>query len=1442
MNLRSILKTSIISLPLAIMVGCGGGSSSSSSGDTVVKTITGVLIDSAVSGVDYRCSSGMIGVTNSAGEFICNVGDTVDFSLGDLPLGSVAVRSVITPGTLFPNNSAAALNLAQLLQTFDTDSTTDGISLENVDLTEFLTNIGGVENLDFRAANFDTLVGAALPAGITLVNEADAQSHLDDSFAELGINSDGTKKELTDTTAPNFTSSAIVSINENTRAVITVTTDDDTATLTLGGTDADAFTLTDGVLTLKIAADYETKTSYLVTVTARDAASNSKEQTISVNVIDIDETLPDTTAPNFISSASITMNENRVSVVEIITDDTNAILTLSGTDASLFKLVGSVLTFKVAPDYELDKHSYSLILTAKDTANNRSTQNVSITILDVDESIPDTIAPSFTSSGAVSINENQTAVTTVTTDDAAAVLSLGGTDAGAFNLASDGVLTLKVAADFETKPSYSVTVTATDTASNATDQTITVTVVNVVELPVIEALNTNISEHITAGTVVGYIIISSNGDSPITDISLSGTNNTDFTVDANGVVRVSAGVSLDFASKPTYTLTALAQNDTDSSASVDFNISIQEYLNYFQVEKRFSNTPKENNKFGSSVAIDGEYVVIGEYGAQSIHLYKKDANGELTLLNSITKSLRNFGVGVDIVGRDILVASYGKAVLYRIDDTNETLINEILTIDTTDLSMQNASYFGVHIKLSVDYIVVGNPQDDADGNTNNARKGSAFVFKRNSDDTVTFIEKIHNPNVENYAYFSQKMSISGHYLAVGTFSREVSGFNAAGCVALYKIADDNSTVTLLEEILNPEPAANEQFGIDVSLKDNLLFVGASEDDNRRGSVYMYDIVDDTNIEFIQKLSSPQSENYEYYGKYLAFDGERLAVVATATDRDENLTNIGAIYFYNVLDNNVTYINRSFSSAEKGLNSRYASYDIQGNMLVAGIMDDSSNATNSGVAYMFNAKAESKVYVYETIKTVSSVKEGDTYTQKLDVASPEGEVSVSISGVDNSLFIYAKGSVISTEDFDYEDPTDASGDNVYELSIDLSDTVGHTSSTSVQVGVEDSIYIPVSTYQSSDPHQADYFGSALASDGDYLVIGATYEDTGTYSGGSAYLFKKESNGTLSELALFYADDAASHDGFGGSVAISGDYIAVGSIGNDVDTKSNSGAVYLFKRVSDTNVTQIAKIAPADGGANDQFGNSVSIDGSYILIASQGNDEAATNAGAAYLYKIDSSDDSVSLVSKITASDASGSTYFGSSVSIDGDYFVIGARRANNSYVGAAYLYKKDVSDVITEVEKFVGDDVSSGDNFGATVFIQGKYILASENRTSVTTGHAYLFEIDFISDTVSQLDKMSPADGISTGGFGSSLSMSSDRIVIGSEASEHLHIYTFDATAGDPVVLLEYKASKNPKTYNKYANNSIIMGSDIIVSEEYGDSESQLNTGFIHLLQPDANQP
>ena len=249
--------------------------------------------------------------------------------------------------------------------------------------------------------------------------------------------------------------------------------------------------LTDGVLTLTTAADYESgKTSYEVTVTATDNDdTNSTSQTITVTIDDVNDN-----APVFTSTATPEIDENTTDVVTLVTTDADTNPTVSysitgGTDASLFKIldipldtlpISNTLSLRLltAADFET-KTSYEVTVTATDNDGINSTpQNITVTVKDLNDE-----APEFTSNAAVTIDENETAVTTLKTTDADADSTVsysitGGVDAASFAVdQASGVLTLTSAADFETKTSYEVTVTATDNDGvNSTPQDITVTV------------------------------------------------------------------------------------------------------------------------------------------------------------------------------------------------------------------------------------------------------------------------------------------------------------------------------------------------------------------------------------------------------------------------------------------------------------------------------------------------------------------------------------------------------------------------------------------------------------------------------------------------------------------------------------------------------------------------------------------------------------------------------------------------------------------------------------------------------------------------------------------------------------------------------------------------------------------------------------------------------
>lgn len=127
---RNLLSLALLAGATAI-TGCGGSSGSSSAG-----TATGQVVDSAVSGLSYRCA-GKTGQTDASGYYSCRSGSTVTFYLGDVELGSVTARDgdTVTPRELV--GAADASNLAMVLLALDEDGDPDnGIQLpEDVDIS-----------------------------------------------------------------------------------------------------------------------------------------------------------------------------------------------------------------------------------------------------------------------------------------------------------------------------------------------------------------------------------------------------------------------------------------------------------------------------------------------------------------------------------------------------------------------------------------------------------------------------------------------------------------------------------------------------------------------------------------------------------------------------------------------------------------------------------------------------------------------------------------------------------------------------------------------------------------------------------------------------------------------------------------------------------------------------------------------------------------------------------------------------------------------------------------------------------------------------------------------------------------------------------------------------------------------------------------------------------
>jgi hypothetical protein len=260
---------------------------------------------------------------------------------------------------------------------------------------------------------------------------------------------------------------------------------------------------------------------------------------------------------------------------------------------------------------------------------------------------------------------------------------------------------------------------------------------------------------------------------------------------------------------------------------------------------------------------------------------------------------------------------------------------------------------------------------------------------------------------------------------------------------------------------------------------------------------------------------------------------------------------------------------------------------------------------------------------------------------------------------------------------------------------------------------------------SDAALGDQFGFRVSISGDYAIIGASGNDDNGTDSGSAYVFARTGSTWIQQSKLT-ASDAASLDRFGNSVAISGDYAIVGAEFND-DNGSSSGSAYVFMRIG-TTWTEQAKLTASDAAGGDTFGR-VAIDGDTAIVGAYRSDDNGSESGSAYVYTRTGS--IWTEQAKLTASDAAGGDRFGISVAIDGDNVIVGAyfNDDDGTDSGSAYVFARTGS-TWSEQTKLIASDATASDWFGSSVAISGDYAIVGaylNDDAGSDSGSAYFFE-------------------------------------------------------------------------------------------------------------------
>ena len=213
-------------------------------------------------------------------------------------------------------------------------------------------------------------------------------------------------------------------------------------------------------------------------------------------------------------------------------------------------------------------------------------------------------------------------------------------------------------------------------------------------------------------------------------------------------------------------------------------------------------------------------------------------------------------------------------------------------------------------------------------------------------------------------------------------------------------------------------------------------------------------------------------------------------------------------------------------------------------------------------------------------------------------------------------------------------------------------------------------IPTIKWEPADGMPGAKFGRAVCISGDYAIIGADQDEVGgNVNQGSVYIYEK-ANGFWTMKTKLLANDGVASDRFGYSVSISGNYAIIGSI----NSNNNQGVAYIFFRDNGTWVQQ-SKLVIA---GSERIAESVSISGDYAIISDPASTVGSNGSqGCAWIYTRTGT--SWTQQAQLISNTGEAGDYFGSAVSICGDYAVVGSPNedfSSTAMVGYTYVFVRN----------------------------------------------------------------------------------------------------------------------------------------------------------------------
>jgi hypothetical protein len=316
-----------------------------------------------------------------------------------------------------------------------------------------------------------------------------------------------------------------------------------------------------------------------------------------------------------------------------------------------------------------------------------------------------------------------------------------------------------------------------------------------------------------------------------------------------------------------------------------------------QAAKLLSGDAEAEDYFGSAVALGGDIAVVGATGedaggdhAGAAYVYRYNPNNgsweqHEKLLASDASADAYFGSSVAVDGDVIVVGAaqdgaYGAAYVFRL--SGGTWVQET---KLTPPGAPGHESFGSAVDVRGDVVAVGAPSQ---ASVNLA--GSVFVYRHAGGGSWPLADELEPTGGSVYDGFGTSVAVTPGAVAVGAPSDDVNGQNSG---AAYVFGDDGGSWSLRQKLDDPQGASGDAFGSAVDIDGPLAIVGVTGSNDygtSSGSAFVFRD-DDGAWPLVGKLLGPDQEPYNLFGLSVSVDGT-TAVVGSLANAGQ-----GSVYIF-----------------------------------------------------------------------------------------------------------------------------------------------------------------------------------------------------------------------------------------------------------------------------------------------------------------------------------------------------------------------------------------------------------------------------------------------------------------------------------------------------------------------------------------------------------------